>query len=320
MAAIVLESSIGSQYEDSPVSYEFPSQYLKFFESAQVAGPLYVVLYEPRGDAGTGRMKYVGWAQVAGPPVPTGRSSRAGRPLYAVQYVAPAEPFDQPVPRELLGEPIESWLRRHPRGRARNVATFGRAVRPLVDEDFQRILEIGGAATVDAMRYPTRDEHQVPLTVARERVEVLISAMKRGSEFRRQVISAYGERCAVSGFGLGRVPVSKASGLLDAAHIRPVGSNGTDHVSNGLPLTPTLHRMFDAGLFTVRYREGRPEVLVSPRLESPMIETPDRNFRLDLRDGLPLLLPQDRAAWPNIDQARHHQRTIFLGDGGAGPE
>lgn len=51
---------------------------------------------------------------------------------------------------------------------------------------------------------------------------------------------AYGNRCAVT-----RVQLQ----LVDAAHILPVGVNGsTDNVQNGIALAPTYHRAFDAGL------------------------------------------------------------------------
>ena len=75
---------------NSPQSYEFPGQYLKYFEKAGGPGPLFAILYEPRGDAATGRMKYVGWAEIAGPPVPSTRTTASGRPLFIVRYVKPA--------------------------------------------------------------------------------------------------------------------------------------------------------------------------------------------------------------------------------------
>ncbi len=45
--------------------------------------------------------------------------------------------------------------------------------------------------------------------------------------------------------------------LVDAAHILPVGAPGSaDHVRNGIALSPTYHRAFDAGLIYLdkRYR------------------------------------------------------------------
>jgi putative restriction endonuclease len=37
---------------------------------------------------------------------------------------------------------------------------------------------------------------------------------------------------------------------VDAAHIRPVESNGPDIISNGVALSGTAHWMFDRGLIT----------------------------------------------------------------------
>ena len=313
MGAVVLESALGSQYEDSPTSYEFPAQYLKHFSAAAADPPVFAVLYEPRGDEGRGRMKYVGVAEIAGPPILSGRVSESGRPLYVVHYTGPALLFDEPVPREILGDPLETWLRRYERGRARNVATFGRAVRPLELSDFQRILELSGTSVLGGTQYPVVGEHQAPLVAVRERSEALVAVLRRSADFRRQVISAYEERCAVSGFRLGRVPVSRAAGLLDAAHIRPVSYDGSDDLTNGLPLTPTLHRLFDAGLFTLVYNQGRPEVRVSPRLEPSMVISDDARFRLDLRDGQPAAVPRDHRLWPSPDQLRFHQAKIFVG-------
>lgn len=52
--------------------------------------------------------------------------------------------------------------------------------------------------------------------------------------------------------------------LVDAAHIVPVGAPGSaDSVTNGISLSPTYHRAFDAGLiyldtdFNMRLNEGR---------------------------------------------------------------
>ena len=63
----------------------------------------------------------------------------------------------------------------------------------------------------------------------------------RSSSFRKQVLSAYDNRCAVT---------RRKLDLVDAAHILPVeaGSRSIDHVRNGIALSPTYHRAFDKGL------------------------------------------------------------------------
>lgn len=312
MPAIILESSLGSEYDDRPSSYEFPERYRALFALLDSGVPVFAVIYEPRGEGG-GRMAYVGVAKMSQPPTPTGGRSANGQRLWRVEFDVPAWQFDTPVPREPFGEPLETWLRALPRGRPRNVATFGRAVREVSDVDFQRILELGNAPVLETV-YPTADEHGSPETLVAERSRHLVQAIEREAGFRDRVLAAYEYRCSVSGLGLGRVSRTKPHGLIDAAHIRPVARSGSDAVSNGLPLTPTLHRLFDAGLFTIRYRDGRPEVKTSPRLEPGMFQAPERGFVLALRDGLPLLAPSDQRLWPHPEQLRFHAREVFRAD------
>jgi putative restriction endonuclease len=66
--------------------------------------------------------------------------------------------------------------------------------------------------------------------------------------FRRVVLRAYDERCAITGLkfinGSGRAEVA-------AAHIRPVEASGPDIISNGIALSGTAHWMFDRGLISL---------------------------------------------------------------------
>lgn len=310
MAAIVLESGLGSQYEDAPDSYEFQGRYLRFFEPLSRGEPLFAVMYEPRGET-KGRMAYVGLAEVVSVPEPTGRRNRAGEDLWRVRYRRPAEPFDAPVPREVLGEPVESWLAERPRGRSRNVATFGRAVRALTDQDFERILRLAAVNPLLESVYPTF-EIKEPLTAARERVERIVNVFERRAAFRREVLDAYSYRCAVSGLGLGGIAHTKSVGVLDAAHIRPVEARGANSISNGIALTPTLHRLFDQGLFTLRYVGRDLEIVTSPRLVRGMVEVEERGVSLAVRDGTKMLLPASEAMRPNPDQVAYHRENVFV--------
>ena len=311
VAAVVLESWLGSQYDDAPDSYEFQSRYLRFFEPLGHGEQLFALIYEPRGEHG-GRMAYVGLAEVVTSPVVTGRRNRAGEDLWRVTYRHPAEGFDAPVPREVLGEPVETWLRSRPRGRERNVATLGRAVRAISDEDLERILRLAGVnPLLEESAYPLLEGHE-PIVEVRERVQRIVSVYERRAAFRREVLTAYQFRCAVTGLGLGGVSTTKSQGVLDAAHIRPVEAQGADSVSNGLTLTPTLHRLFDQGLFSIRYVEGRLEIVTSPRLESGMVEVKERGVSLAVRDGARLLLPESPSLWPDKDQILYHERRVFL--------
>lgn len=128
------------------------------------------------------------------------------------------------------------------------------AVRTLSAEDFARIVERGLGRDEDilprvgdTMQLPGFQDAQAPFQhmPARERVNQLTNRAVRDRNFRKNVLRAYGERCAITGLRLinggGRAEV-------EAAHIRPVEHDGPDIVSNGLALSGTAHWMFDRGL------------------------------------------------------------------------
>lgn len=78
----------------------------------------------------------------------------------------------------------------------------------------------------------------------RERVTTLVSRVLRDASFRSRVLDAYDQACCVCGLQLG---------LIEAAHIIPVGEPGsTDDTSNGLALCVLHHRAYDAGLLELR--------------------------------------------------------------------
>jgi len=102
---------------------------------------------------------------------------------------------------------------------------------------------------------PIRHQDVESLSVERQRIVSEVSRLSRDARFKQQVLFAYGNRCAVT-----RIQLK----LVDAAHILPVGAPGSnDLVRNGLALSPTYHRAFDAGLiyldqsYSMRLNEGR---------------------------------------------------------------
>ncbi len=78
------------------------------------------------------------------------------------------------------------------------------------------------------------------LTANRQRIVENIKRYSRDANFRKLVLNAYDNRCAVT-----RIQLR----LVDAAHILPVSSDdSSDHVTNGMALSPTFHRAYDNGL------------------------------------------------------------------------
>ena len=128
------------------------------------------------------------------------------------------------------------------------------AVRALSPTDFARIIERGLGQVDDILPRVDQGAHTGGFQDAhasfehlsvRDRVNQLTNRIVRDRNFRKNVLRAYGERCAITGLRLinggGRAEV-------EAAHIRPVEHDGPDIVSNGLALCGTAHWMFDRGL------------------------------------------------------------------------
>ena len=134
---------------------------------------------------------------------------------------------------------------------------------------------------------PVEMEH---IPAERRRVVQTVSRLSRDSGFRRRVITAYEQRCAVTRMQLR---------LIDAAHILPVGVEGSnDEVANGLCLSPTYHRAYDRGLiyldkdWIMRINREKEEELRQVGLAGGL---EDFKAYLDVR----IHLPQERSQRPD---------------------
>jgi putative restriction endonuclease len=95
--------------------------------------------------------------------------------------------------------------------------------------------------------------------------------------------------------------------LVDAAHILPVGAPASiDHVRNGVALSPTYHRAFDAGLIfldeqsRMRLNDGNVHALQQLDLANGL-----ESFKSPLGQ---IFLPPDPAQRPSADFIRRANR------------
>jgi putative restriction endonuclease len=231
-----------SIYDDSPAQqYQFPSQY--FSRVSKCVGD-WIVYYEPTKVALS--RGYFAVAKVADVvPDPTAPD----------MFLALIEPdtyldFAEPVPFVLPDGLAETGLLNE-EGKISGRAQA--AVRALSMTDFGRIVGRGLADTDSVLPRVGQNEfdegEQMPFLIEEERTRMpsLTSRIVRDRIFRKVVLRAYDERCAVTGLKLinggGRAEVA-------AAHIRPVEHNGPDVINNGIALSGTAHWMFDRGLIT----------------------------------------------------------------------
>jgi len=250
-----------SVYDDSPAErYQFPRQYLGRVQAC-VGG--WIIYYEPRKVPKTrGYFAVAKVQQVVPDPGAPGMYLAVIEAGSYLDFASPV-PFadDQGViERGVLNE--EGQIS----GRAQA------AVRPISLTDFNRIIDLGlddPAPLLPRIEHLDKpqgfSEDQAPYTFYpdRDRLSFIGSRIVRDRVFRRVVLRAYGERCAVTGLKLinggGRAEVA-------AAHIRPVEMNGPDIVNNGIALSGTAHWMFDRGLISL---SDDLDILISRQANDP---------------------------------------------------
>jgi putative restriction endonuclease len=250
-----------SIYKDSPAEhYQFPRQYLARVQSC--IGD-WIIYYEPRKVTDT--RGYFAIAKVQRViPDPT-----APDMYLALIELGSYLDFANPVPFSDASGVIEQGVLNE-QGRISGRAQS--AVRSISADDFNRIVTLGLneddllLPRVDAEHPPSGiEDEQTPFEFegSRVRASFTVSRIVRDRIFRRIVLRAYSERCAISGLklinGSGRAEVA-------AAHIRPVEANGPDIVSNGIALSGTVHWMFDRGLLGL---SDDLQVLVSRQANDP---------------------------------------------------
>ena len=250
-----------SIYDDSPAEqYQFPSQYLSRVEACLGDWILY---YEPRKVVSTRGYFAVAKVQRVIPDPAT-----SGMYLALIDQGSYLE-FANPVPFSNASGPIERGVLNE-QGRISGRAQS--AVRPISPDDFKRIVELGleeGAQLMPRVgELPSTSgfgEEQVAFHFdqQRSRVEFTVSRIVRDRVFRKIILRAYEQRCAITGLsfinGGGRAEVA-------AAHIRPVEENGPDIVNNGLALSGTAHWMFDRGLISL---SDDLQILISRQANDP---------------------------------------------------
>ncbi len=293
MSNAVLTTSVGSIYDDLPeFRYHFPRNYLN---QVQAAIGDWIIYYEPRRSEGGGRQAYFAVARIL--RVEPDREHPDQYYAYLDGYLE----FDQPVGFQGQGSYWESVLQKA--DGSTNKGAFGRAVRTVPGHEFEAIVRAGFSRKLEpwevtdaAMAQGVAEETVV--YDARPLVEQCTTRLFRDEAFRRKVREAYKNSCAFSGLNLtnggGRPEVQ-------AAHIRPVASQGTDSVRNGLALTGTLHWLFDRGLLAVAENLS---ILVSPH------GLPDDLGRL-LRPERRILLPEPLDQRPHAVFLSWHRENIF---------
>ena len=286
-----------SIYEDSPAEhYQFPSQYLGRVQSC--VGD-WIIYYEPRKVAHTrGYFAMAKIERIIPDPAAPGMHLALIEPASYLDFV-------NPVPFSGAAGVVEHGVLNE-QGRISGRAQS--AVRSISPSDFNRIVTLGlneGEPLLPRVgaELPPLDvrEEQTPFEFerSRDRMSFTVSRVVRDRIFRRVVLRAYSERCAISGLklinGSGRAEVA-------AAHIRPVEANGPDIISNGIALSGTVHWMFDRGLLSL---SDDLQILVSRQANDP------DGIRVLINKSGYALAPQRSFERPHAGFLRWHREHCF---------
>lgn len=295
----VFEISGHSRYDDEIAErYHFPNNYLT---TAKVLVGDWIV-YRETGAAG-GRKSYIAVAFVdhidADPVSP--------RHFYA--RVRDYLEFDRPVPYiGTDGRFAERFLREMPSRAEAGLRLRGNSVRGLEAEDFAAIVNAGLAETLDpdnrvrleldAPRIDTETGLLLRDHTGERRVEqMLVNRKIRDANFRKHVLDAYDNTCAVTGL---RIVNGGGKAEAQAAHIWSVASGGPDVVQNGVALSATAHWLFDRHLISF---DENLCLLVSHN------KVPTEYLQLFPPAGQQIRLPKDPGLHPRPDYvARHRER------------
>ncbi|MBB5984469.1 HNH endonuclease [Sphingobium lignivorans] len=288
---------IGSHsiYQDEPDRfYRFPVKWLA--NASKIEGN-WIIYQEPRRAGRRGYYAVARFEKIVPDP--------AKEKMY-LALIAPGSylEFGRDVPFQVEGAAVERGLL-NPDGRLNNGRAI-QSIRPISDEDFNRIVGLG---LVDEDELLPRSENAEVLNTVREealpwhgpidRATMLVNRAVRDRQFRKRVLDVYDCRCALTGMKLinggGRAEAQ-------AAHIMSVAAGGPDLVNNGIALSGTVHWMFDRGLISLS-DDG--EILLSRKIND--IEGVRRLIHDDQKARFPISL----AHRPHARYLDWHRRECF---------
>ena len=232
-----------SRYEDVPSEkYQFPKKYLT---RAKRCEKDWVVYYEPtkvpnsKGYFAVARIKEI-------KPDPNDQDTDNPEMYLAIIEPGTYLDFGNQVPFKDGNTYFETGLLNE-QGQVGG-GNAQSAVRMISQRDFDRILERGLVKNEEILPRDDEDTEISSDLPGRARIDQLTSRAVRDRNFRRTILRAYGDRCAITGH---RFLNGNDRAEAVAAHIRSVKDDGPDIVSNGVALSGTAHWMFDRGLISL---------------------------------------------------------------------
>ena len=191
-------------------------------------------------------------------------------------------------------EIVHDLLCRHP-------SLVARAARHLLADHFPSSIHADILEAVGLAQVPPAEDFAETMPRRGRKVREYVP---RDPRFRKDVLAAYEDRCAVCGHDtrfrdrlLG----------LEAAHIQWHSQNGDDVVPNGLALCSLHHRALDYGALGLERKGAGFEILVSSKVRGNSPST-DQLLKLG---GESIRLPLSSSDSPNPEFVAWHTQEVF---------
>lgn len=299
MSKGIFTTKPASIYDDLPeLRYHFPRTYLN--QVREIVND-WIIYYEPRrstdsADSTGGTQSYFATARV------TSIEPDRDRENHYYAFVDDYLEFPILVPFREETFFYEAGLRKQ--DGSTNKGAFGRAVRQISDQEYEMILSAGFGHLLDqenqADAFSSSGFAEEGVHFKRPISESMVRRPFRDQAFRTAVRLAYDSCCAMT-----RMKILNGQGRpeVQAAHIKPVASDGPDSIRNGIALSGTIHWMFDRGLLSVD--DNYKILLARDRVPKEILKL--------LGEEKKILLPRQPQLAPHPNYLEFHRENIFKG-------
>ncbi len=150
----------------------------------------------------------------------------------------------------------------------------------------------------------TREEYQTKMQSLEEVLtdeEIQEERFIRGGIFKKEIPRIYNHQCCISGM---KIQTTINAQMVDACHIIPFSMSNDDTISNGICLSPNLHRAFDRGLLTINE-----DYIV--RI-SPSVNESNSPYGIIQFAGKQIDLPKEVKLYPSTQNFSWHRKECFV--------
>ncbi len=170
-------------------------------------------------------------------------------------------------------------------------------------EEIRELVAAQGKVNVESFRYSKQllEHARQREDIQQEQLSDKVPEPVRNQGFRRAIVAAYDNYCAVSGI---RILTADNRSAVEACHIVPWSISKNDNPTNGIALSKLCHWVFERGLLSIT-----PEYKV--RLSRELLADYNSPGNLAQLEGRSIRLPNEKALRPGREYLAWHAKKLF---------